>query len=137
MGAAGGAEPVEPRRQVQAFHDLLVQFGAGQDRQDLRRPPGQVIVTPGLAGGALAQVPYHGQPKGSGQHHDLPPGAVGRIAVAAGLGQQLPQFPAAGIIAAWLVTVGFPDRERGDLERTQQRLPVLAPQPPDLSDVGA
>lgn len=87
MGAGYGTEPAEPRRQVQALHDLLVQFGAGQDRQDLRCPPGQVIVTPGLAGAALAQVPCHGQPKGSGQHHDLPPGAVGRIAVAASVGQ--------------------------------------------------
>lgn len=41
------------------------------------------------------------------------------------------------VIAAWLVAVGFPDRERGDLEGAQYRLPVLAAQPPDLGDVGA
>ena len=137
MGAGCGAEPVEPRRPVRALHDLLVQLGAGQDRQDLGRPPGQVIVTPGLAGAALAQVPYHGQPKGSGQHRDLRRGAVGRIAVAVSVGQQLPQVPASEIIPAWLVTAVFHDRERGDLEGAQYRLPVLAPQPPDLGYVAA
>jgi hypothetical protein len=122
---------------VQALHDLIDQFGIGQDRQQLGRPPRRAVVAPALAGAALAQVPCHGQPKGSRQHHDLSPAAVLRIAVMLSFSQYLPQFPAPGSITTWRAQGSFPGRERGDLESAQYRLPVLPAQPPNLGDVGA
>jgi hypothetical protein len=131
------AGPRERQHRAQALHELLVQFGAGQDRQQLRRPPRHAIVAPALAGAALAQVPCHGQPKGSGQHHDASPAALLQIAVMLSVRQYLPQFPAPGSITAWRVQRSFPGRECGDLESAQYRLAVLAAQPPDLGNVGA
>jgi hypothetical protein len=130
------AGPRELRRRVQVLHDLLVQFGAGQDRQQPRRPPRRVIVTPALAGAALAQVPCHGQPKGSRQHHDVSPAALLRIAVMLSISQYLPQFPAPGSVTTRHAQGSFRGRERGDLESAQYRLPVLAAQPPNLGNVG-
>jgi hypothetical protein len=122
---------------VQVLHDLLGQFSAGQDRQQLRRPPRHAVVAPALTGAALAQVPCHGQPKGGRQHHDVPPAAFLQVAVALAISQYPPQFPAPGSVSAWRVQGTFPGRERGDLESAQYRLPVLAAQPPDLGNVGA
>jgi hypothetical protein len=116
---------------------LLVQFGVGQDRQQLRRPPRHAIVAPALAGAALAQVPGHGQPKGSRQHHDVSPTALPGIAVMLRISQYLPQFPAPASITPRRVQGCFPGRERGDLKSAQYRLPVLAAQPPNLGNVGA
>jgi hypothetical protein len=56
MGTWYRAGLPELRHRLQVLHNLLVQFGAGQDRQQLRRPPRHVVVTPALAGSALAQV---------------------------------------------------------------------------------
>jgi hypothetical protein len=136
MGTGCVAGPRELRNGVQVLHDLLVQFGVGQDRQQLRRPPRHAVVAPALAGAALAQVPCHGQPKGSRQHHDVSRACL-RIAVMPTISQYLAQFPAPGSIAAWRVQASFPGRERGDLEGAQYRLPVLTAQPPNLGSVGA
>lgn len=136
MSAVRGAGPRDLRHRVRALHDLLVQFGVGQDRQQLRCPPRHAIVAPALAGAALAQVPCYGQPKGSRQHHDAWPAALPRIAVMPSVSQYLSQFPAPGSITTWRVHPSFPGRERGDLESAQYRLPVLAAQPPNLGNVG-
>ena len=136
MGTGGVAGPCKLRHRGRALRDVLAQLGVGQDRQHLRRPPRQGIVTPALAAAALAEVPGHGQPKGGRQHHDGAPAALLRIAVALSIGQYLPQFPAPGR-ATRLVQASLPGRERGDLERAQYRLPVLAAQPPNLCSVRA
>jgi hypothetical protein len=81
------ARPRELRHRVQVLHDLLAQFGAGQNRQQLRTPQRRAIVPPAQAGAALAQVPGHGQPEGSGQHHDVSPTPLLRIAVLLSVGQ--------------------------------------------------
>jgi hypothetical protein len=123
MGTGCGAGPRELRHEAQVFHDLLAQFGAGQDRQQLRLPPRHAVVTLLLAGDALTQVACHGQPKGSGQHRAGSPPALSRIAVMRSVGQYLPQFPAPGGLTARIR--GSFRRERGDLESAQDRLPVL------------
>jgi len=146
MGSGCGAGPaVRPcagvglrglRRRVQDLHDLVVQFGAGQDRQQLRCPPRHAVVTPVLAGAAQAHVACHGQPQGSRQHHRVTPNALLRVAVTRSVSQYLPQFTAFRSLATQRVQGCF-RRERGDLESAQYRLPVLAPQPPDPGNVGA
>ena len=145
MGTRRVGGPRELRHGVQALRDWLARFGAllarfdvGEDRQQQRRPPCHAIVAPALAGAALAQMPGHGQPNGSGQHHGVSPSARLRIADSVpSISQHLAQFPAPGSIATWGVQAGFPGRERGDLERAQDRLPVLPAQPPNLGNVGA
>jgi hypothetical protein len=97
MGTWPGARLPVLRHRPQALHDLLVQFGVGQDRQQLGRPPPHAVVTPVLAGTALAQVAGHGQPQSSGQRCRVAPTVRMRIAiVAAGISQHLSQFPAPG-----------------------------------------
>jgi hypothetical protein len=137
MGLGRTPGPREFRHRAQGLHDLLVQFGAGQHRQQLRRPPARAIVPPVLAGTALAQVPCHGHPKGGRQHRDVSPAALLPTAVTLSISQYLPQFPAPGSVTTRRVQVSFGGRERGDLESAQYRLPVLAAQPPDLGNAGA
>jgi hypothetical protein len=122
--STGGVGTREPRRRAQVLHDLLVQFGAGQDRQQPRRPQRRAIVAPAPAGAALAEVPCHAQPEGSRQHHHVPPTAVARIALMLSVSQYLPQFPAPRSTTRH-VQGSFGGRERGDLEGAQDRLPVL------------
>ena len=129
--------PRELRQRAQALHDLLVQFGAGQHRQQLRPPPARAVVTPALAGTALAQVPGHGHPKGNRQYRSGSTAALLPVAVPLSFSQYLPQFPAPGSATTWRVQGSFRGRERGDLESAQYRLPVLAAQPPDLGNAGA
>jgi hypothetical protein len=128
--------PPEFRQDAQGLHDLLVQFAPGQHRQQLCRPPARAVVTPALAGAALAQVPCHGHPKGNRQHRGVPPAFL-PIGVPLSISQYLPQFPAPGSAAARRAQGGFRGRERGDLESAQYRLPVLAAQPLDLGNAGA
>lgn len=137
MGPVRIPGPGELRRRAQALRDLFVQFGAGQHRQQLRRPPDHAVVTPALAGTAPAQVPGHGHPKGSRQHRGVPPAALLPVAVTLSISQYLPQFPAPGSVATRRVRGSFRGRERGDLESSQYRLPVLAAQPPDLGAAAA
>jgi hypothetical protein len=137
MGPVRSPGPRELRHRAQTLRDLLVQFGAGQHRQQLRRPPAHAIVAPALAGTALAQVPGHGHPKGNGQHRGVSPAALLPIAVPLSISQYLPQFPAPGSVTTRRVQGSFRGRERGDLESAQYRLPVLAAQPPDLGNAGA
>jgi hypothetical protein len=128
--------PREFRHRAQVLRDLLVQFGAGQYRQQLRRPLARAVVTPALAGAALAQVPCHGHPKGNRQHRGVPPPLL-PVGVPLSISQYLPQFPAPGSVTARRAQGGFRGRERGDLESAQYRLPVLAAQPLDLGNAGA
>jgi hypothetical protein len=130
------AGPRELRHRVQVLRDLLAQFGAGQNRQQLRTPHRRAIVTPALAGAALAQVPGHGQPKGSGQHHDVTPSPLLLVVVLLSISQYLPQFPAPGRITL-RVQGSLGGGERGDLESPQYRLPVFAAQPPNFGNAGA
>jgi hypothetical protein len=134
--STGLVGPRELRRLTQALHDLLGQVGASQDRQQPRRPHHRAIVAPAPAGAALAQVPCHAQPECGRQHHDVSPTALLRIAVRPSISQYLPQFPAPGSTTG-RVRRSFGGRERGDLEGAQDRLPVLAAQPPHLGRGGA
>jgi hypothetical protein len=125
----------ELRHRLQVLHDLLVQFGVGQDRQQIGRPPRHAVVTPVLAGTALAQVAGQGQPHGGGQHRRTAPAVLSRIAVvAASVSQHLSQFPAPGRPDAGWVRRGFRGGEDGDLESPQDGLPVLATQSPNLGN---
>jgi hypothetical protein len=121
---------------ARVLHDLLGQFGVGQDGQHLGRPPCHEIVTPAAAGFALAYVACHGQPQGSSQHHAVTLNALMRTDVALSSGKYLPEFPAPGSLITQPVRARFRS-ERGDLESAQYRLPVLAAQPSNLGDVGA
>jgi hypothetical protein len=125
------------RHRSQILDDLLVQFGARQDRQKLPRPPRHAIVAPVVAGVAVADVGRHGQPQVSGQHDAVPPGNLVHAAVTASVREYLPQLPAPGGLTARPVLVGFRGRERGDLESAQYRLAVLTAQPPGDGGVGA
>jgi hypothetical protein len=120
---------------ARVLHDLLGQFGVGQDGQQLGCPPRHEIVTPVAAGSALAYVACHGQPQGSRQHHAVTPNALMRTAVELS-SEYLPEFPAPGSPITQPVRVRFRS-ERGDLESAQYRLPVLAAQPSNLGDIGA
>jgi hypothetical protein len=124
------------RQMARVLHDLLGQFGVGQDGQQIGRPPRHEIVTPVAAGFALAYVACHGQPQGSRQHHAVTPNALIRIAVALSSSEYLPEFPAPGSLITQPVRARFRS-ERGDLESAQYRLPVLVAQPSNLGDVGA
>jgi hypothetical protein len=122
---------------ARVLHDLLGQFGVGQDGQQLRRPPRHEIVTPVAAGFTLAYVACHGQPQGCRQHHAVTPNALMRTGVAlSGSSKYLPEFPAPGSLITQPVRARFRS-ERGDLESAQYRLPVLAAQPSNLGGVGA
>jgi hypothetical protein len=134
MGTWHGPGLPEPRRRRQVFHDLLVQLGVGQDRQQLGRPPRHAVVAPVLAGTALAQVAGQGQPQGSRQHYRVAPTVLMRIAVAARISQHLPQFPAPGTPDAGWAHGGFGGGEGGDLEGAHDGLPVLAAQSPNLGN---
>jgi hypothetical protein len=137
VGSGYVAGPRELRLRVQVLHDLLVQFGAGQDRQQLRRPLRRAIVRPAMADGALAQMTCHGQPQGRRQHQEVSATALLRIAVTLSISQYLPQLTAPGSITTGRVQGGFRGREQGDLESAQYRLPVLAAEPPNLGNAGA
>jgi len=133
MGTWRGSGLPELRHRLQVLPDLFVQFGVGQDRQQLWRPPRHAVVTPILAGTALAQVAGQGQPQGSGQHYRVAPTVLMRISiVAASIRQHLPQLPAPGSPDAGWVHGGCRGAEDGDLEGAQDGLPVLAPQAPNL-----
>jgi hypothetical protein len=140
---AAGADRCPPvgsralRHRSQVLDDLLVQFDARQDRQKLRRPPRHVILTPLVAGGALADVGRHGQPQVTRQYQAVALDNLVQAAVTASVGQYLRQLPAPGSLAARPVLDGFRGHERGDLESAQYRLAVLAAQPPGHVRVGA
>jgi hypothetical protein len=87
MGTGCGAGLPELRRRLRVLHDLLGRFVPGQDRQQLRRPPCHAIVSPALAGSALAQVAGKGQPHGSRQHHEVTPAALVPVAVVLSVSQ--------------------------------------------------
>lgn len=125
MSTGCGVGPPELRHNAQVFHDLLTQFGAGQDWQQFWRPPRHGVVALPLTGAALAEVACDGHPKGSGQYYDVPPPVLSRIAVLKGVGNYLSQFPAPGSLTA-RVRGSFSGRQRGDLESAQDRLLVLA-----------
>jgi hypothetical protein len=120
---------------VRVLHDLLGQFGLGQNGQQLGCPSCHEIVTPVAAGFALAYVACHGQPQGSRQHHAVTRNALMRTAVVLS-SAYLPEFPAPGSLITQPVRARFRS-ERGDLESAQYRLPVLAAQPSNLGGVGA
>jgi hypothetical protein len=133
-----GTGPPQLRHRVDALHGVLASFGVGQDRQQPGRPPRHAIVTPVLAGTALAQVAGHGQPEGSRQHRGVQPTARLLIASAMlGISQYPPQFPAPESLDVRQAPVSFRGGERGDLERAQYGLLVLAPQAPNVGDRGA
>ena len=130
--ATGAFRAVGSRRlgdRTQILDDLLVQFGARHDRENLRRPPRHTVVSPVPAGVALAHVARHGQPQLRRQYQV--------VATALSVREYLPQLPAPGSLAAKRVRVGFRGRERGYLESAQYRLAVLASQPPGVVDVRA
>jgi hypothetical protein len=90
MGTRPGAGLPELRHRLQVLHDLLVEFGVGQDRQQLGRPPPHAVVAPVLAGTALAQVAGQGQPQGIWQHYRMAPTVPIRVAIfAASVSQDL------------------------------------------------
>jgi hypothetical protein len=130
------AGPRGLRQMARVLHDLLGQFGLGQDGQQLGCPLCHEIVTPGAAGFALAYVACHGQPQGSRQHHTVTRNALTRTAVALSISAYLPEFPAPGSLITQPVWARFRS-ERGDLESAQYRLPVLAAQPSNLGGVDA
>jgi hypothetical protein len=134
MCATGGLPGLWQMARV--LHDLLGQFGAGQDGQQLGRPSCRQIVTPVAAGFAVAYVACHGQPQGSRQYHVVTPNALMRAAVALSSSEYLPESPAPGSLITQPVRARFRS-ECGDLESAQYRLPVLTAQPSDLGDVGA
>ena len=135
MGTWPGAGLPELQHRLQVLHDLLVQFGVGQDRQQLGRPPPHAVVTPMLAGTALAQVAGQGQSQGSGQHDRVAPTVLMRIAtVAAIISEHLSQFPAPGSLDPGRHHGGFRVGEGGDLEGALDGLPVLATHSPDLGN---
>ena len=136
MGTWRGAGLPELRYRLQVLHDLLMQFGVGQDREQLGRPARHAVVTPVLAGTALAQVAGQGQPQGSGQRYRAAPTVLLRIAIVAAsiISQHLSQFPAPGSPDAGWVHGRFRGGEGGDLEGAQDGLPVLATQSPDLGN---
>jgi len=136
-GTGRGAGRPGLRHRLRVRRDLLVPFGLGQDRQQLRRPPCHAIVTSALADCALAQVAGKGQPHGSRQHYKVTPAELVRTAVVLGLSQYLPQLPALRSVAPRLVRGSFRGGERGDLEGAQDRVPVLAAQPLNLGHAGA
>jgi hypothetical protein len=134
MGTWRGAGLPGLRHRLHVLHDLLMKLGVGQDREQFGCPPRHTVVTPVLAGTALAQVTGQGQPQGSGQHNRGAPTILTRIAiVAASISQHLPQFPAPGSPGAGWINGGF-GGEGGDLEGAQDGLPVLATQSTNPGD---
>lgn len=124
------------RQMARVLHDLLGQFGLGQDGQQLGCPSRHEIVTAVPAGSALAYVACQGQPQWSRQHHAVAPNALISTAIALSGSDYLPEFPAPGSLVTQPVLARFRS-ERGDLESAKYRLPVLAAQPWNLGDLGA
>jgi len=121
---------------ARVLHDLLSQFGVGQDGQQFGRPPCHEVVTAHAAGFALAYVACHGQPQLGRQHHVVTPSAPIHTAVAVSSSDYLPEFPAPGNRITQPVRARLRS-ERSDPESAQYRLPVLPPQPSNLGDIGA
>jgi hypothetical protein len=137
VGRCQGAGPRDFRHRSQILDDLLVQFGARQDRQDVPCPLRHAVGTPAKARVALTHVARHGQPQVGRQHRAVPPNTLVHTAVTLSISQYLPQFRAPGSLATQPVNGGFGGRERGDFESAEYRLAVLVAQPPGLGDVGA
>lgn len=116
---------------------MVVQFCAGQDRQQLWCPPRHEIVAPRLAGAAQAHVAGHDQPQGSGQHQPVTANALRRNGVTHTVSHNLPQFLAPGGRACQRIPGGLRGHERVDLEGAQHRLSVLNAQPANPGNVGA
>jgi hypothetical protein len=136
-GRCPAVRPLVFGQRLQVLDDLLVQFGAHQDRQEVRCPLRGAIVTPVAAGVAVAHVGCHGQPQVSGQHQAVRLDALRHPPVTLGVKKQLPQFPAPEILAVHRGQGSRGGREGSDLESAQHGLAVLTAQPLSLGDAGA